>query len=229
MHFFIIVLVFCLFVFLFCLHYTAREDFFLLRKNVTMEKLFNLAFLLSGLMLFGSRFFYVLFHFSKTFFNPFVFFLFPYFPGLSFGGAVLVGVIFFWYIARLRKMPLGKVFDFFMLSFLAALPVGFFGLFLLEGHQQFRVIHLIMSIGYVALFVIFLKFLLPKAAKLQDGTLGISAFFVISLFSFLENFVTLRQQVFTNREAIIFICLLFLDILLLVRQKGFLSAFKKLR
>ena len=89
----IIVLIVCLLVFLFSLHILAKEDLIFVRKNVTLEVLFNVAFYTMGVGLLSARIVYIVLHFSFGFLNPLVF-PFPYFPGLSLTGGVVGGAVF---------------------------------------------------------------------------------------------------------------------------------------
>lgn len=119
-----IVLLTGFFVFLFTLFAMARDDFVLFRRNVDMEKVFNVAFLALGIGLFSSRLFFVIFNFKPVYLNPLAFLLFPYFPGLSLPGGILglgLGLIF---ILSGKKYPEGRIFDFFMLSGTVAMIVG---------------------------------------------------------------------------------------------------------
>ena len=92
MNFYIIVLSICLFVSLFLIYTLSKEDFILLRKDISMDKLFNFIFLIFIVGLFSSRVIYAIIYSPRMFLNPLLFLLFPYFPGLSLlGGVVGIG------------------------------------------------------------------------------------------------------------------------------------------
>src|SRR3990167_7333740 len=97
MQFFILVLLVCLIVFLFCVHFLAKDDLILLRKDVSMEKFFNLIFLGAIFCLLSARLFYGIFHATTILLNPIVLLLFPYFPGLSLVLGAIGGAICFLY------------------------------------------------------------------------------------------------------------------------------------
>ena len=158
MQFYILILLLCFVIFLFCLHFLARDDFIFLRKNITMEKIFNLAFLLAFVGLFSSRLAFVLLDFHTIYFNPLVFFIFPYFPGLSLAGGMLGSVGFLLYFASLQKLPFQKLFDFFSLSFLSAVSTGSLGLFLLSGNHVLPPCFL-WSLYYIFCSLSFLSFI----------------------------------------------------------------------
>ncbi|HSX40659.1 MAG TPA: prolipoprotein diacylglyceryl transferase family protein, partial [Candidatus Saccharimonadales bacterium] len=174
MHFFILVLLFCFLIFLFCLFEISREDFVFLRKSVTTERLFNLAFLTMLVGLFCARVAYVLFHPSTTFLNPLAFLLFPYFPGLSLSGGI-VGVAGFMYLyGGIKKLPVGRVSDFFSLCFLSALPFGSLLFFVLSGGKQNLILAGVTFFVYLLLFLIFLFQLLPihRLSKMKEGRMS---------------------------------------------------------
>lgn len=114
------ILILATIVFLFSLFIFGKDDFVLLRKNVSLTAIFDMAFFVGIGGLFLSRIIYVATHFSSTFFNPLVFFIIPYFPGLSGAGLLLGAAISLYAITMQKKFPLGKVFDIFTSAFLSA-------------------------------------------------------------------------------------------------------------
>lgn len=124
MQFLILVLLFCFFIFLFALYLLTRDDFVFIRKDVSLEKVFNMAFTTFAASILGARILYVILNPSSNFFNPLVFLLFPYFPGLSLVGGVGGGVLFLVFLCKYQKLPMGRLLDFFSISFLSALPMG---------------------------------------------------------------------------------------------------------
>jgi len=76
--------IFLVFIFLFTLYCFVRDDYILFRKNISIERIFNIAFLLFGAFLVSARFFYVVFNFSPKFLNPLVFLVFSLTSSYSF-------------------------------------------------------------------------------------------------------------------------------------------------
>src|SRR3989344_4407799 len=111
MNFFIIFLLLGLFLSLFTIYYLSRDDLILLRKDVTIEKVFNLAFIIFFGGLFFARLAYGILYSTKIFLNPLKFFLFPYFPGLSLTGGIAGGVLLLFLILRFKNLPIGRIFD----------------------------------------------------------------------------------------------------------------------
>lgn len=233
MHFFILVLLICLFVFLYCSYLLAHDDFIFLRRDVTMEKIFNIIFLGSLCSLFFARFFYS-FHAKSILANPFVFFLFPYFPGLSLLGGVFGAGIFFGFLARRKNpLPLGRMSDFFSIAFLVTLPIGILGYFMFSEDSFSAIKAGSLVVAYLILFVIFLRFLLPQLlnGKFKEGTitfLFLISFSIVNLISntFLKiNFL----DFFKNPENIILILILVASIGLIVKQEDLLAEMRQLR
>ncbi|HVZ58209.1 MAG TPA: hypothetical protein VG935_00440 [Patescibacteria group bacterium] len=217
----ILVLIFCLVVFLFSLHVLAKEDLIFVRKNVTLEALFNLAFYTAGVGLLSSRIVYLILHPSRGFFNPLVFFLFPYFPGLSLVGGI-AGATAFVFAYRRKKLPNGRIFDFFAMALLASLPFGFFGYELLNNFADLFV-GILLPIIYIVMLLFFVKVLLPLniRGEIQDGSLG---FFFLLIFSFtnlLAKFVRTKNwlTILTQVDVILLVLLFIAALVILILQE----------
>jgi len=214
MQFFILVLLVCLFIFLYCVYVLANDDFIFLRRDVTMEKLFNVIFTGGLFGIFFSRLFYGFFHAKNILSNLLVFMLIPYFPGLSLlGGVVGAGAYFIFLTTRKNNpLPLGRISDFFSIAFLISLPVGFMGYFMFSEDTVSVVKLGIQTASYFLLFIIFLKFLLPRLlnGKFKEGTitfLFLICFSIVSLISNAFSKISILEY-FKNIENIILILIL---------------------
>lgn len=186
MHFFILVLLLCFFIFLFSLYVLSHDDFVLLRRDISTDSLFNISLLVSPLSLISARLLYVVTHPSRNFLNPLYFLLFPYFPGLSLLGGVLGAVLFLFLIFRARKMPAARLLDLFSLSAASFMPIGAIGYFLLSGSNLLSLGVLFTVFSYIFLFLFFVFFLLPRFLKgrVREGNMGtlfLAAYSLISL------------------------------------------------
>ncbi|MEX2007672.1 MAG: prolipoprotein diacylglyceryl transferase family protein [Candidatus Levyibacteriota bacterium] len=208
MQFFILVLLLCFFIFLFCLYYVSRDDFLLIRRDISEDSVFNLAFLLAGASLFSSRLLWAIFHPSSNFFNPLYFFLFPYFPGLSLLGGVIGGGIFLYAIFKAKKMPVGRLLDLFAISALAGMPVGVTGYFIMSGHNFLSWNVIITIVSYISLFLFFFFFLFPRFTKgrIEEGSMATLFLFAFSAVSLLGRVATGK---FTTSPENIILVLLF--------------------
>lgn len=235
MQFFIFVLLICLFVFIYCVYLLAHDDFIFLRRDVTMERLFNLVFIGSMFSLFFARFFYGIFNSQSVFSNPFVFLLFPYYPGLSLVGGVLGTGVVFGFLATNKKntLPLGRMADFFSIACLITLPVGFLGYFVFSEDSFSTIKTVSMVIVYLILFVIFLRFLLPSLlnGKLKEGTIAFVFLICFAVLNLISN-AFLKMSLlnyFKNFENITLFLLLTVSIVLIFRQENLLSKIKDRR
>lgn len=193
--FLVIIFVICFFVFLFTLFSFGNDDIVFLRKNVAMEKIFDIAICIAGFTLLFARVGYVLFHFSKGFLHPLVFFLFPYFPGLSLGGGIMGAFFALFLFCRYYKLPTWRVIDIFLLSFLSALPLGYFLLSLgsvFARRPSIDVQHITIGVVYGLVFLC--AWYIFSKSKLHEGSL---AFVVGTLVSILQ--LSLRIAIVKNK------------------------------
>ncbi len=224
----IFVLFICFFIFLFSTFLLARDDFVLVRKDVTTEKVFNIAFMMFAISILSARILYTISNPSSNFLSPLVFLLFPYFPGLSLAGGVGGGVLFLLILSRLQKLPTGRVFDIFSISVLSSLPFGILGYFLLSGDNIFSPRPIALFLIYIAMFIFFLKFFLPKmlSRRFKDGTVGFLFLTFFSVVFLVDNAVGRENKLNFFIEDLILILLLYTSLVFLFRQE---KVFRKIR
>jgi prolipoprotein diacylglyceryltransferase len=153
--------------------------------------------------------------------NPLVFLIFIYFPGLSLGGGLIGVSIFLLLLSQKKKIPRGRLYDIFSLSFLPAFVVNMMIAELVNSifTRKFSFILLSLSVIYSIVFGIF--FIMFQKGKVKEGTIGISTLLVFSFLSLLENILLTsnKRSLVSNREIITLSILLVVAILLLVKQK----------
>lgn len=221
MQFIFLVLFFCFFIFLYVLFYLSKDDFVIVRKDISIDRIFNLAFLTGVVSLFFARLFYVLFNPSPELFNPLVFLAFPYVPGLSILGGIAGGAIFSYSYAKYRRMPAGKIFDLMTMSFIGVLPLGYFITYFILLFKTTTFYNLIFLVS-ILLLIIFSKLIHPFSIKgeIKDGSLG---FIFISLFSFfyftIKLFLSVKTFSFFDLENVFLLVLIFLPLVLLINQE----------
>ena len=228
---FIVIIFICLFLFLFFVYSLSREDFVLFRKSIPLEKVFNFVFITLAISLFFARVVYVVFHFAPGFLNPLVFFIFPYFPGLSLAGGALGGMLFILLFAQRYKLPTGRIFDIFSLSYVATLPC----LYLLEQitlvlqKKHIMPFVLMASIVYIALYIFFFRLL--EKNKFIDGSIGYMATLAATSFIFLSKLLgPMTKSSFTlDPDDLLLIIVFFLSMLFLLQQEKIMPNLKKLR
>lgn len=222
MEFFILILLLCFIIFLFYLHIAAKEDFVLIRKNISLENLFDISFLTGFAALFGARLFYVLFNPSTQYLNPLVFFGLPYFPGLSVSGGIIGACVFLFFYGRRNRLPTSRIADFFSIAFLLSVPVGFAAAALL-GERGNAILFYTAAILSLLLFVFFAKLLFPKllGGQYKDGTityLFLMNFPLVFLLSQIISRASLRQFYFIPEDGIM-LGIFLIGIILYMKQE----------
>lgn len=224
----LILLLLCFFFFLFALYAFMHDDFMMLRKNISMEQIFNIAFLTGGVALFAARLFYVLFNFSTDFLNPLVFFLFWYFPGFSLPAGIGAAVIFLTYYCMKKKIPLARLLDFFSLAVLAILPFGITGSFLLQGDYA-RAVFLVPAL-FLGVFSLFSTVLLAKQRRgeMKDGTLTLLFLLVFAGLMVVQE-VLEERQLFRITDTILSLTIIVIALILFIRNERLFSRIFSLR
>lgn len=221
MIFFISNLSISFFIFLFCLYLFSRDDFILLRKNVSLEQIFNYAFISAGIGIISGRIFHVFFHPSLQYLNPLVFLIFIYFPGISVIGSVIGVLIFLFFISRKKKIPRGKIYDIFALSFLPAFAsnILIMQLFELFFVKKISVLALCLSL-FLFMFSLILAIIFQKG-RTKDGIIGTITFICFSFVLFFEDIFMIKNKrnIFFDKEIIVLFILLLVGIFLFIQQK----------
>lgn len=196
-----------------------------------MEKIFDLIFIGSLISIFTARLFYGL-NFGKTaFLNPFVFALFLYFPGLSLLGAV-VGAGAYYVFLKLYKesdLPLERIADFISIAFLIAMSIGFIGLLLFSKNSD-MIMFGSQAAAYFVLFVIYLRFLLPRllSGKFKEGSITLLFLICFSLVNLVFNALPVFDiaRFLKNAENIIFAAVLVTTLGIFIKHEGLLFGAK---
>ncbi len=208
-----------LIIFLFSLYVFSKDDFVLLRKNVTQNTIFDFAFLTGIVGLFFSRLVYVLSHFSPLFLNPLVFFVIPYFPGLSFAGLLLGGAATVYLLAIRKKVPVGRVFDIFSFALLITSTISFLEnavvhvlhkAYLVAG--AYGILTILLCSTYVVAHGIFIK------SSWKDGKISLLLLSVIALAAIIGEEVRMQFQSVNGEVPYFLVFLIFLLISFLYQK-----------
>ena len=192
----LVVLIPSFLLFLYFIYKLTKEDYVFIRKNVSLEQVFDMVFVSLGVSLIFSRLFYLVFHYRLGD-NLFLLFFSSEMGGFSFFGAFLGGLLTLYLFGQYKKLPLERLFDFIILAFVVALPVGFIGSALLA--KDISIIFLLGNAIVYAIFAIFsLKYVHPKleSRELKEGNL-----YVIFLFFF--SIVLLINAIMLNKGGTI--------------------------
>lgn len=129
------------------------------------------------------------------------------------------------------KVAALRLFDFFSISFLSSLPLGFLGYFLLSKSKLFSFSNMSLIVAYLVLFIVFIKILLPRLlnSTFKDGTLGFLFLICFSVITIVENLVGRGGgRFYLNLEDLILLIMLCTSVAFLIKQEKLLSKFKKL-
>ncbi len=223
----IVVLIPAFILFLYYIYKLVKDDYVFIRKNISLEQVFDITFIVTWISLFFARLFYFIFNPQITqsiFFN----FFSTNVSGLSlFGGLVgSAGALFL--IGKYKKIPLGRLFDFFTLALVVSLPLGFLG-----AASLARDFTLVAYLGNAVVYFIFalfcVKYVHPKltSRELKEGNLQV-VFLVFIAVVLLINGVLLREEgkiVLISIENIVLLVFLLFSLFLFIRQArgGFIN------
>lgn len=222
MHFFdIFVLIWSGIIFLFVSYALTHDDFVFVRKNISLEQIFNTLFVIIGVGFLSGRILYVLSHFTKGYLNPLVFFLFLYFPGISVVGGVVGGGIAAFIFSRKKRFSTFRLLDIVSLAFLASYSTSLLitSVSFLLQKKGIYVLHVL------AVFLLFSTlWLLIKGyihSKLKDGS--VSSFVVLS-FSFCGFIIGLVENIkvplrFIIGEGVLYVFLFLLSLGYIFKQE----------
>ncbi len=203
--------IFSFILFLFCTYVFSRDDFILLRKNISLEQVFNTVFISLPAAFIASRIGYILLKPNIRFLNPFVFFLIPYFPGLSLNAGILGIILFLYLYSKNQKIPFERLSDIFAVSFfIVQTVIYFFSLCTNIIIKRHIIIHEpVLFVLYVAFSILFV-FWLTKG-RWKDGVTGALILVTYSSLSFIVDIIPLiLKHKFVIANEWIFIFLLFI-------------------
>lgn len=215
--------------FLFSVYLFSREDYTFERKNVSLEHVFNLTFIGFLVGIFTARVFFIIFHWRFAYTNPLVFLLFPYFPGLSLAGGIIGFLLFLWIITIQGKIPLGRIFDIFIVSFFIAYSVSkailFLILSLLTRHISLvQILTLAASIIGCVLIVLFLR-----TNRWKDGVIGLLGMIVFSISLFTADLLSLKYaNIFSLRDDLLYLVIIMVSIILVISRSNAFDKSKKI-
>lgn len=230
-----IALVVCFFTFLFTLYGLSKDDFILLRKNISMDQVFNISIIAMIVGLFFARALYVANHFTVSFLNPLVFLALPYFPGISIVGGVIGFVVFILYFASVQKVPTQRLFDFSTVSLLVAMGAGYvlqIALHLIRK-KPLPLLEYITPLVLLVLTLVFFFLLLPRyrRGEMKDAHLGLvflACFFASTLLTdILEN--GKKLLIVMGVEGLLSLGILIFALSLLLKKERKVIRFSKIR
>lgn len=218
---FLLILIICFVVFLYNLYYVSHEDFLIVRKDITTDKIFNLAFVAGFVALLFARIFFVIFNPAQQFLNIIGFMAFPYFPGLSLIGGITGGLVCTAFYSKAKKLPIGKIIDLFTISLVGVLPIGFLLFFIgFWGKVSLDFNALFIAAFIISLILIKVIYKFSTRGEIKDGSFSLIFLSSFSLIYFLINlFTNLKNFSFFELENIFLFVVIFSSLILLVNHE----------
>lgn len=216
----LLILIPSLFIFLYCLYKLIKDDYVFMRKNVSAEQSFDVAFIVLLVSLFFSRLFFLLFHPNGE--NIFLSFFGADNSGFSFSGGILGGIVTLYLISKYKKYPLGRLADFFTAALLVALPFAFLMNALLHKKVE-MLLALFNAAIYFLIALFFTRVLHPKLMhrKIKEGNITILFLLFFSLISFGSSFLVSYKKImpWMDPQNIVFLVLLIFSLILFAKQE----------
>src|SRR3989344_2063340 len=186
---------FCYILFLFCLFLFCKEDYYFIRKNISLDTIFDVSI---GVVLVGilfARIGYVIFHFTPGFLNPLVFFLIPYFPGLSIWGGIIGAILSTIILSRINSLPVFRILDVFSLSFFVSLSFGLIisTVYMMVVKTPHFFWYYLLPIIYIPFLMLITRFFLK--GRIKDGSTSFLCILMFCVVSFAANLLTQTTRV----------------------------------
>lgn len=202
---------------LFILYLLSRNDFVLLRQNISLGQVFDMGIMSLLFSFLISRVFYLINNIDFELLNILAFLHLLRYPGLSALGFMLGGVIAIYFFYR-KKKGIRRIYDIYAISFL---PL-FAYYYLIKGFPgELFIIPLLTMIILTGLFFYFVKAHIKYL--LRDGTISYIIVFLISLNTFLAQYFNSEKWKiildFSPAQIISFVLMIVSIIFAVINQK----------
>lgn len=214
-----------LLIFLYALYRFVKDDYIFIRKGISLEQSFDIAFIILWVGLFFARFLFLLLHLRKGE-NFFTDFFSLKNGGLSLTGAIIGGALALYVLSKSKRLPLGRIGDFLSLSILYAMPFVFLinAIFVTKNDLLFVFLNAII---YFVLLLFFVQFLYPKIMNrtLREGMLATLFLLFFSFIALVTSLLTSLKSIqsFINPENIVLMLLFIVSIILLIKRERVIS------
>lgn len=210
-------------IFLFTLYTLSRDDFVFIRKNITLEEIFNISFLVLPFIFFFSRLLFVLLNFDNKYLNPLAFLAIWYYSGLSLLGTIIGLIIGLILLCALKKIAVvGRVLDVFSLSLFSALVFGvktiglikFWGKWIVFGKE------LLFAVLFIFVFILLIRFFLKE--KFKDGSLMLLLVLAFCILTFMQKAIGYGKNLFMflqGEGSILLVVIIVCSIIFIRREK----------
>lgn len=177
--FFLIGFLICIFL----LYLFSKQDFVLLRQNISLSQIFDSGAIALFLGFIFGRIFYVLNNFDFSLLNIFKFFHIFLFPGISFLGLFLGLFVALLFSFRKQKMT-SRIYDIFTISFM---PLFILNSALRAYPSQFPYVGFFIPVFLIVVFVFFIQ--AHNRYVLSDGSIFLIFIFLVATDTALSQFL----------------------------------------
>ncbi len=210
---------------MFLLFTLSKNDFVLLRKNVSLHELFDVVIISMAVGLLFARVFFIIDMQEWSWFHPFRFFHLIKIPGLSLYG-FFVGVVFplFWLLRK--KKVLHRVYD---ILFISILPLFIMSLATRTYSLGIPSVFIQIALAVIGICIISILITFFHNYTLRDGSLALIIFLLVSVDLFLNGFLSeyptlLFSLSLSQISAVIFFAI---SAILLIHNQGIVRFRKK--
>lgn len=202
------------FIYLYWIFFFVKDDFTLLRKNVSADQLFSLSIIGIFVLFFFARLGFVILNPKIIYANPLVFLAFPYYPGFSRAFGIIGIYLHIVFYTKKKKLPFLRIFDIVVAALGQAIWITAFLDFLKEMirlHGPKPVEYRFLISGFIFLLWSLAISYMYTANKLRDGSIGYIGLagnaFIFVCSDAIANIFFLHKSVFSAENIIM--CLLF--------------------
>lgn len=165
------VLIICFFL----LFILSKQDFVLLRQNISLSEVFDRALIILFFAILSGRVFFIINALDFSLFNVLAFFHLFRFPGVSPLGFFIGGAVFIFLLFR-NKKGLGRIFDIFTIAF-----VPLYLLFIMRATGSTMVI---VSSAIISVFIFYFFVKAHNKYITRDGSISLLFLLIICVVTF---------------------------------------------
>ncbi len=188
----------------FSLYILSKHDFVLIRKNVSVNQIFDLSLISIAIALITGRIFFIINEARMELLSPIQFFHILRYPGISMLGFFVGGAICIWFLFKKTK-ALRRIYDIFTISFF---PVFLFHL----TFRQYRMFSMIISVVIFILGMAFWSFIIRSHQKyfLKDCSISYLIMVLVSCDALFYFFFSVRRIIVLNLSILQIASVIFL-------------------
>jgi len=174
---------------LFLTYALSRNDFVLLRKNISITQMFDYFFIFSLVSFIFARTFFIVDEKLYFYFYPLNFLHVFKLIGVSIYG-FFIGFAILLFTLTLLKRIVARVSDIFLISLIPMYLLSFF----LRDYGAYKlIIYVLITIFIISILSLFIKFY--NEYRLKDGSISLIIVFLLSLDAFIAGFYVKHESI----------------------------------